>query len=66
MHPKIWTKKFEFIPWILSQCATVEEARKLVEKINILNVPFNDKLPLAQLHWIISDSYVFVSKITRK
>ena len=48
--------QFEFIPWILSQCATVKEVRKLVEKINILNVPFNDKLPLAQLHWIISDS----------
>ena len=48
--------QFEFIPWILSQCATVEEARKLVQKINILNIPFNDKLPLAQLHWIISDS----------
>ena len=29
--------QFEFIPWILSQCATVEEARKLVQKINILN-----------------------------
>ena len=48
--------QFELIPWILSQCATVEEARKLVQKINILNIPFNDKLPLAQLHWIISDS----------
>ena len=48
--------QFEFIPWILSQCGTVEEARKLVEKMNFLNIPFNDKLPLAQLHWIISDS----------
>ena len=48
--------QFEFIPWILSQCDTVEEARKLVEKMNFLNIPFNDKLPLAQLHWIISDS----------
>lgn len=48
--------QFEFIPWILSQCATVKEARNLVEKINLLNIPFNDKLPVAQLHWIISDS----------
>lgn len=48
--------QFEFIPWILGQCATVKEARDLIEKINLLNVPFNDKLPLAQLHWIISDS----------
>ena len=48
--------QFEFIPWILSQCATVQEARKLVEKINLLNTPFNEQLPVAQLHWIISDS----------
>lgn len=48
--------QFEFIPWILCQCDTVKEARKLIEKMNLLNVPFNDKLPLAQLHWIISDS----------
>ena len=48
--------QFEFIPWILSQCATVQEARKLIEKINLLNTPFNEQLPVAQLHWIISDS----------
>lgn len=47
--------QFEFIPWILSQCATVKEARSFVENINLLNSPFNDKLPVAQLHWIISD-----------
>ena len=48
--------QFEFIPWILCQCSTVDEARVLIEKMNFLNIPFNSKLPLAQLHWIISDS----------
>ncbi|MGN1330218.1 MAG: choloylglycine hydrolase [Clostridia bacterium] len=48
--------QFEFIPWILCQCTTVKEARALVEKINLLNIPFNDNLPVAQLHWIIADS----------
>ena len=48
--------QFEFSPWILSQCATVKEAKNLIQKINFLNIPFNDKLPLAELHWIISDS----------
>ena len=48
--------QFEFIPWILSQCASVAEVKKLIEKINLTNVQFNEKLPLAQLHWIISDS----------
>ena len=48
--------QFEFIPWILSQCANVKEAKVLIEKINILNVSFNDQLPLAHLHWIIADA----------
>ena len=47
--------QFEFIPWILGQCASVKEARTLLEKINLINTPFSDKLPLAQLHWIIAD-----------
>lgn len=47
--------QFEFIPWILSQCATIEDAKKLIEKINLTNIPFNEQLPLAQLHWIIAD-----------
>ena len=47
--------QFEFIPWILSQCITVKEAKELINNINLLNIPFNDNLPLAQLHWIISD-----------
>lgn len=47
--------QFEFIPWILSQCTSVDEARTLIEKINILKVSFNPNLPVAQLHWIIAD-----------
>lgn len=47
--------QFEFIPWILSQCANITEARKMTEKINLLNTPFSPKLPVAQLHWIIAD-----------
>lgn len=47
--------QYEFIPWILGRCATLEEARCLLENINLLNTPFNDKLPVADLHWIISD-----------
>lgn len=46
---------FEFIPWILGQCATVAEAKTLLERINLIDLSFNENLPLAQLHWIISD-----------
>ena len=48
--------QFEFIPWILGQCTTTKEAKNLIGKMNLINTPFNDQLPLAQLHWIISDA----------
>ena len=48
--------QFEFIPWILGQCSTVKEARNSIKNINLLNIPFKNDLPLAQLHWLISDS----------
>ena len=48
--------QYEFIPWILSQSATVEEAKKKIEEINITDTQFNSQLPVAQLHWIIADS----------
>lgn len=47
--------QFEFIPWVLSQCANVTEAKSLIGKINITNICFSDSLPVAQLHWIIAD-----------
>ena len=47
--------QFEFIAWILSQCTSVQEARALLEKINLTNTQFSDDLPLAQLHWILAD-----------
>lgn len=47
--------QYEFITWILCQCSDVKEARTMLQKINITNVPFNDKLPVSQLHWIIAD-----------
>ena len=46
---------FEFIPWILSQCANLDEARKLLSKINIAKINFSEQLPASPLHWIISD-----------
>ena len=48
--------QFELIPWILTQCSSVDEAIYLINKINITNVPYSDKLPIASLHWIIADS----------
>ena len=47
---------FEFIPWILAQCATVQEAQVLLERIQLTNQAFSEQLPVAQLHWILADS----------
>lgn len=46
---------FEFIPWILSQCKSVNEARALLEKINLCDINFSVSMPLSPLHWIIAD-----------
>ena len=46
---------FEFIPWVLSQCKTLTEARALLDHLNLLNSPFCRQFPVSPLHWIIAD-----------
>lgn len=46
---------FEFIPWILSQCKNIAEARDLLERINLCDINFSEKLPLSPLHWMLAD-----------
>ncbi len=46
---------FEFIPWILGQCRSLDDARALLARINLVNIPFSEALPLSPLHWIIAD-----------
>ena len=47
--------QFEFIPWILCQCATLEEAKQLLGRMTLVGTPFSPQLPTAQLHWLIAD-----------
>lgn len=47
--------QFEFIPWILCQCASVKETKELLAKINLVNTAFKKGLPPAELHWMIAD-----------
>lgn len=47
--------QFEFVPWVLGQCASVQEAKKLLQRINLVDTPFSENLPVSQLHWIIAD-----------
>lgn len=45
---------FEFIPWVLTQCASLMEARALLKRINIVDVAFSPSLSPASLHWMIA------------
>ena len=47
--------QYEFIPWMLSQCQNLEEAKKLLKETTLTGTPFSEQLPAAQLHWIIAD-----------
>lgn len=47
--------QFEFIPWILSKCGNLDEARKALSTLNLVGTPYSDNFPAAKLHWIIAD-----------
>ena len=57
---------FEFIPWILAQCSNMKEVKKLLNRVNLVNLPFSEELPLTPLHWMISykDESVVVESMT--
>lgn len=46
---------FELIPWVLCQCKNMDEANALLNRLNIVNIPFSHEYPLSPLHWIIAD-----------
>ena len=47
--------QFEFIPWVLCQCASLTEVRELLNRMHLVGTPFSPQLPAAQLHWLIAD-----------
>ncbi|MDO4381124.1 MAG: choloylglycine hydrolase, partial [Clostridia bacterium] len=47
--------QFELIPRLLGECASVKEARLLLNEMNLVDTPFAENLPVAQLHWMIAD-----------
>lgn len=52
---KINVAPFEIIPFILRQCETVEEAKKLLQNVRLVDAQYSESLSLASLHWIIAD-----------
>ena len=45
---------YELFPLVLGQCATVAEARRLLEQVHLVAEPFGPGYPLAPLHWQIA------------
>jgi len=58
-HPKAAGKDnlapFELIPWILGQCDSVKQAKKLLQRLSIWALPYSREFPLSPLHWMIAD-----------
>ncbi len=46
---------FELIPYVLGQCATVEEGLEKLRSVQLLDERFSPELPLTPLHWILAD-----------
>ena len=46
---------FELIPWVLSRCAGVDEAKERLNGVNLTRECFREDLPPTPLHWIVAD-----------
>lgn len=42
--------------WLLSQCDTVDEALALLDRTQIVRMPFDEHTPLTPLHWHLADA----------
>ena len=46
---------FELIPWLLGQCQTTQEAKKILQQTKVIDIPFRSDFPTTPLHWMICD-----------
>lgn len=58
-HPrqpgKVNVASFELIPYVLGRCATLGEARALLEHISVCAESFDARFPASPLHWLVAD-----------
>lgn len=47
---------YELIPLVLGSCENLAQARALLERVELVAVPFRPHLPLAPLHFLLADS----------
>jgi choloylglycine hydrolase len=55
MEDKINLAQFELIPFVLGTAKNVKEARKMLERINLIELNFNKKVSSSRLHYLIAD-----------
>lgn len=55
IEDKINIAPFEFIPYVLAECKNIDDAKKLLSRVNIVNIDFSSDLRASPLHWMISD-----------
>lgn len=46
---------FELLSWVLCRCKDLTEAKMLLNKTRIVDIPFSSEIPNTPLHWIFSD-----------
>ncbi len=46
---------FELIPWVLTQCKDLGEAKALLKNLSVCAISYSEEWPLSPLHWIIAD-----------
>ena len=46
---------YELIPYILSKCKSVEDVKGVLKSVNLVGIPFNNELPVSELHYFIAD-----------
>lgn len=46
---------YEFIPWVLGNFSGIRELRPELGNVNLVDIPFSSDMPVAPLHWMISD-----------
>lgn len=53
---KIFLAPYELIPYLLGKCADLAQARTLLKRVELAALPYSPALPLAPLHWLVSDA----------
>lgn len=52
---KVNIAPYDFILWVLFNHETVDEVKKEINNIELVDVPLNEKYPVPTLHWMIVD-----------